>query len=145
MGGVVSGSAGPSAVMLGVALALVAGGCSQPILVIANRSDTPISVGPGLVIPPCDSVEVTVDAYTKAQEEGERLLDGGESWDAPAGTLVWSSWGVAANGPNITSTFVISSRSGPAIHHGRLDATALPPCGGAPAGIEPGTLLDASQ
>ena len=96
-------------------------------------------MGPGLVIPACGSTTVSLPDYEAARIKGGEMAANDQTWDAPAGALVWTSEAMAAQrGATGTFTVVVSSTADP---EGRIGAVAdfdLPTCGGQPLGIWPG-------
>ena len=124
-------------VLGGVAAALLLAGCGGPELVLINRSDADLTVGPGVVIPACDAIALAPDAFEAARVRGGEMAATGERWDAPAGALVWNDWAIAGSGPG-TVSIVVSGTRGPEVHRGLPAESTLPPCGGAPVGIVPG-------
>jgi hypothetical protein len=132
-----------SVAVLGVAVAGVLAGCSAPEpaqVTIANRSDAILTIGPGLVIQACGTTTVSLADYQTARDKGVQMAIDGETWDAPAGALVWDLPIVNARGtvPSGTITLVASSTADPAFVSGTVAEDALPPCGGQAQGIEPG-------
>ena len=127
-----------------VAFAGLLAGCGAPApaaITIANRSDAILTVGPGLVIPACGSTATTVADYEAARAKAGTMAMNGQTWDAPASALVWTNLAFASSGgaPTGEFTLVVSSTADPKMEPGTLAGDALPPCGGQPRGIEPGT------
>jgi hypothetical protein len=129
---------------LGIVVAGLLAGCGSPTppqLTIANRSDAILTVGPGLVILACGSTTIPVTDYETARTEAGELAMNGQTWDAPAGALVWTNLAIVnARGtvPTGTVTLVVSSSADPDARSGTVGEDALPACGGQPRGIEPG-------
>jgi hypothetical protein len=128
--------------VLGIVTAGVAAGCGAPAQVtIANRSDAVLTVGPGLVIPACGATTTSLGAYETARLKAGELALNGQTWDAPAGALVWTNLAITtARGtlPIGTVTLIVSSTADPVARTGTVAEEALPQCGGRPRGIEPG-------
>lgn len=103
----------------------------------ANRSDVAITVGPGLSIPACGEASATRAVYDAARLQGDQMALDGQTWDAPAGALVWDNMAFG-NEPASDVTLVITSTAPVAAHVGIVTEGDLPKCGGAPQGIEPG-------
>jgi hypothetical protein len=129
--------------VLGLAVAGVLAGCSAPDsaqVTIANRSDAVLTIGPGLVIQSCGMTTVSLADYQAVRDKGVQMAIEGETWDAPAGALVWDLPIVNARGtvPAGAITLVVTSTADPAVMSGTVAEDALPPCGGQPLGVEPG-------
>lgn len=103
----------------------------------ANRSASAITIGPGLSIPACGWASTSRGAYDAARLTAGEMAMAGETWDAPAGALVWGNMALAFE-PKEDLTFIISSTSPVAARPGVVAEADLPACGGAPMGIEPG-------
>ncbi len=135
---------GPKPVaVLGIVVAGLLAGCGSPTppqITIANRSDAILTVGPGLVIPACGSTTISVADYETARTKAGAMAMNGQTWDAPAGALVWDLAIVNARGtvPTGTITLVVSSTADPEARSGTVAEDALPACAGQPRGIEPG-------
>ena len=132
---------------LGVVVAGLLAGCATPApaqLVIANRSDAILTVGPGLVIPACGATTTSLADYEIARTKAGELAMNGQTWDAPVGAIVWwASPAFATAGgivPTGTITLVVSSSADPDLRIGTVAKDALPACGGQPLGIETGLL-----
>jgi hypothetical protein len=129
---------------LGIVLAGLLAGCGAPTppqIAIANRSDAILTVGPGLVIPACGSTTTSQADYETARTKAGEMAMNGQTWDAPAGALVWTNLAFAtARGtvPTGTITLVVSSTADPVARSGTVAEDTLPACGGQPRGIEPG-------
>ena len=102
----------------------------------ANRSNVAITVGPGLSIPACGEASATRAAFDAARLRGGQMAADGQTWDAPAGALVWSNMALA--GPEAEMSVVITSTASVAGRVGLVAEADLPKCGGSPQGIEPG-------
>ena len=79
-------------VALGIVFAALLAGCGAPTLpqvTIANRTDAVLTVGPGQVVRACGSTTTSQADYQTAQEKGVEMAINGQTWDAPAGALVW--------------------------------------------------------
>jgi hypothetical protein len=132
------------AAVLGVVVASVVAACaaaSPAQVTIANRSDATLTVGPGLVIPACGSTTTSIADYERARTKAGEMAINGQTWDAPAGALVWTDLALATGGgslPSGTVTLVVSSTADPDARSGTVANDALPPCDGEPRGIEPG-------
>jgi hypothetical protein len=130
--------------VLGIVAAGLLAGCGAPPpaqITIANRTDAILTVGPGLVIPACGSTTTPQADYETARTRAGEMAMDGQTWDAPAGALVWTSLAFAtARGTNPTGTItlVVSSSADPDARSGTVAEDALPACGGQPRGIEPG-------
>lgn len=128
-----------AAVVVGGLLA----GCGAPTpaqITIANRSDAILTVGPGLVILACGSTTTLLADYETARTKAGEMAMNGQVWDAPVGALVWDLAIVNARGsvPTGTITLIVTSTADPEARSGTVAEAALPACGGAPMGIEPG-------
>ena len=130
--------------VLGIVVAGLLAACGAPApgqITIANRSDAVLTVGPGLVIPACGSTVTTQAGYEAARTRAGELAMNGQTWDAPAGALVWTNLAIANARdalPAGTFTLIVSSTADPAARNGTVAEDALPACGGHPRGIEPG-------
>jgi hypothetical protein len=130
--------------VLGIVVAGLLAGCGTPApaqITIANRSDAILTVGPGLVIPACGSTLTSMADYETARTKAGEMAMNDQTWDAPAGALVWTNLAfVNARGtvPTGTVTLVVSSTADPDARSGTLAEDTLPACGGQPRGIEPG-------
>lgn len=134
------------AVVIGIVAAGLLVGCAAPVpgpLILANRSDAILTVGPGLVIPACGSTTTTIAGYEAARTKGQELAANDQTWDAPDGALVWTFDAMAESGGVSTRTFtyVVSSSADPEMRMGRFAEDELPACGGRPRGIQPGTPM----
>ncbi len=130
-------------VALGIVFAGLLAGCGAPTppqVTIANRTDAVLTVGPGLVIRACGSTTTSQADYQTAQKKGVEMAINGQTWDAPAGALVWDMPIVNARGTVSagTITLVVSSTADPEARSGTVAEDALPACAGQPRGIEPG-------
>ena len=123
-----------------VASVLLGCGLADPQLVLVNRSAAAITVGPGVIVPPCTTVALKPDDYEMARAQGIAMAERGERWSAPEGALVWNDWGVSGSGP-VTFSLIVSGSAGPESQRGTVPEDQLPPCGGDPVGIRPGTPL----
>jgi hypothetical protein len=103
----------------------------------ANRSASAITVGPGLSIPACGWATASRTAYDAARLRAGEMAAAGQTWDAPAGALVWGNMAVGFE-PTQDLTVVISGTAPVAVRLGVVAEADLPECGGAPMGIEPG-------
>jgi hypothetical protein len=132
-----------------VAAGLLAG-CAAPTpgpLVIANRSDAILTVGPGLIIEACGSTTTTIAGYEAARSRGQELVVDDQTWDAPEGALLWTFDALTTSGdaPAGAFTFIVSGSADPDMRIGTVAEDALPACGGQPQGIQPGTPLGREQ
>jgi hypothetical protein len=128
--------------MLVAALLLPLCGCtSDGKVVLVNRSDAVLTVGPGVVVPACDSLTLTRAEYLDALELGTELFDAGQSWDAPPGALAWNSISMSREEVSFDTTMVVSSVADVNIAYGEVADASLPSCGGPPRGILPGVPL----
>ncbi len=123
--------------LLGSVVAGLLAGCGAPApaqITIANRTDAVLTVGPGLVIPACGATTTSQADYQTARNKGVEMAINGQTWDAPAGALVWdlpivNAQGVAPTGP---LTVVVSSTADPEAWNGTIDQGPLPACGRQP-------------
>jgi hypothetical protein len=133
-----------AAVVMVVAIA----GCASPVpaatppplIHMVNRSNTPLVLGPGVMIPACGSVSSTFEAYEAARMNAIQLMDG--TLEVPPGAVLWDSPVFA--GPEGEVTVVVSSTGPLAAHPGVVEEADLPPCGGAPVGVSSEILPDAT-
>jgi hypothetical protein len=110
-------------------------------ITIANRSDATLTVGPGLVVPACGSTTTSRVDYETARTKAGALALNGQTWDAPAGALVWTSLAIVAGSgtvPTGTITVIVSSTADPIARTGTLAEDGLPACAGEPRGLDPG-------
>ena len=121
-------------VLLLAGLVSLASGCGPPPdYVIANRSNVPIAVAPGVVIDACASSSFSRQQLEAAGRDAlDRALVADFAW-VPADAVLLDG-GVPGGqvGAPRPLTYVISSTSSPRTLYGSFDASQLPPCGGDP-------------
>ena len=83
---------------------------------VANRSDVAITIGPGLTIPACGRASATRAAWDAARLKGGQMAMDAQTWDAPAGALVWDM--AIGNELGSDVTLVVTSTAPVAAHVG---------------------------
>ena len=128
-----------AALMIAAVVGLAPIACTEaPEHVIVNRSGRTIAFAPGVVVPPCQSVELTRRQVSAARAEAKRWFR--EESDplgwVPPDTVHFQRgvMGAPIGAPNPLS-LVITSEAEPQVVHGFVP-TDLPPCGGEPMGID---------
>jgi hypothetical protein len=128
--------------LIGFAVVVQSGPAATPppLIHMVNRSNTPLVLGPGVMIPACGSVSSTFEAYEAARMNAIQLMDG--TLEVPLGALLWDSPVFAGLEGEVT--VVVSSTAPLAAHPGVVEEADLPPCGGAPVGVSSEILPDAT-
>ena len=122
------GNVGASWILLSMAVVVVA--CSSPSLVVHNRSERTLAIGPGLSIAPCSTRTVSVVDFEAAREKGLDLEAGSPAWPVPADAVVWNNLSIQGSRGNGTLTIIVSSTEAPRVITGAVPD--LPACAGDP-------------
>jgi hypothetical protein len=116
------------------ALVLVAvfalAGCGQASLIVANRSDAPLAVGPGVTIAACSSTTIAASDFEAARSKGVRMTFDGQNW-VPDGARVWDDYILLTKGLG-TVTVIVSATAAPQTLLHTVAEPDLPTCGGQP-------------
>lgn len=114
------------------AFALLVVGCGQDALIVANRTTVGLAVGPGLTIPACDTVSVTITEFEDAREANYLAAFDGTPWPVPSGAVVWDNFAMLTNGEAGSLTLIVTGQAEPRLAVGIVAESDLPPCEGQP-------------
>jgi hypothetical protein len=90
-------------------LVVTLAGCGQPnSIIVANRSDATLTVGPGVTISGCATVRFNADDVEHARARGVEMTANGQHWEAPPGALVWDDLAIDNQGGVGTVTVVVA-------------------------------------
>src|SRR5690242_20280533 len=114
-------------------LVVTLAGCGQPnSIIVANRSDATLTVGPGVTISGCTTATFNADKFEQARARGVEMRVNGQQWPAPAGALVWDNLVIENHGGVGTVTVVVAGSVEPQVIAGVVPDAQLPACGGQP-------------
>lgn len=119
------------------AFALLVAGCGQDALIVANRTTVDLAVGPGLTIPACGTVSVTIAEFEDAREANYLATFDGAPWPVPSGAVVWDNFAMLTNGPAGSLTLIVTGQTDPRVAVGTVAESDLPPCEGLPFSTTP--------
>ena len=104
---------------------------APPDLVLVNRTEATLVVGPGFIIPACSQIGVT-----KAEvERAIQTFISGSDADGriPAGAVAYDLGAIAAPIGSARPTTVVITETGHTITFGSVSSDALPECRGRPS------------
>jgi hypothetical protein len=106
-------------------------------VVVANRTEEGLAIGPGLTIPPCSTTTIDAREWESARGKGvEMNMDGGPGWQAPAGAVAWDNLAFAFGPGGGSASVIVTSTDAPKWQV-PIDEAKLPPCIGQPI-LDPG-------
>ena len=125
------------AVAVAVLLALAVAACDvlpgPAIVVFHNRSAVAIALLPGMAVAPCSTAEFDQDDLDAGNARWQE--DPLQSW-IPEGAIEYGGISGGTVGSTEPITVIVSGVTMPREVEGRVSSAALPPCGGAPLGVQ---------
>ena len=114
-------------------LVVTLAGCGQPnSIIVVNRSDATLTVGPGVTISDCTTATFNADDFERARARGVEMRANGQQWPAPAGAVIWDDLAIVNHGGVGTLSVVVAGSVAPQVITGVVPEAQLPACGGQP-------------